>query len=138
MAVKDITEAFLLKTATGSDLINTRKVKLLHNLEPEESVYKYRHDRLMLDVPASVIDHFYSCYITCSYTFNNGVSRDYGYLSLKYNPDTDSYQGSVNDFEYSKSKHILKEITFSFVGENELKEDPKAGNTYFKILSYCP
>ena len=132
MAVKDITDNFFLNTAIGSSLIEDRKIKLLHNVELDDSVYKYNNDRLVIDIPAHVVDHFYSFYITCSY----GYKSDYGYLSLKYNSNTNSYRGAITDFEFSKSKDTLKDITFSFMGEDKLKEDMQPSNTYFKMLSY--
>lgn len=136
MAIKDITDNFFLNTAIGSSLIEDRKIKLLHNIELDGSIYKYNNDRLVIDIPAHVVDHFYSFYITCSYAYKNGIKKDYGYLSLKYNSNTNSYRGAITDFEFSKCKDTLKEITFSFMGEDKLKENMQPSNTYFKMLSY--
>jgi hypothetical protein len=134
----DITNEFLLKQDIGSGLIDVSNIKLLQNLENQYSKYPHKQDVLTIDIPSNVISQFKKCYVTCSYRFQNGANREYGYLTLSYNPDTNTYQGDILGAPVGNKLKELDHLTFSFMGSKELKEGRYKLDTHYKVLTYFP
>ena len=137
MSAIDITSKFLVKTNSGSGLFNISGIKLMNNIDKVTSL-AYKFNCLSIELPSGLVDQFTSFYLTCSYTLQNDVVKQYGYITLKYNMDLHTYSGTIYGVPVDTFLDDTKEITFSFIGIKELKEGKGTADTYYKVLTYRP
>lgn len=137
MSAIDITSCFFVKLNIGSDLFDTSGIKLMNNIDKITSL-AYKFDCLSIEIPVKIIDQFTSFCLTCFYTLRNGVIKQYGYVTLKYNTLLNSYSGTIYGVPVETFLRDTEEITFSFVGTKELKEGKHGTDTFYKVLNYRP
>lgn len=137
MSAIDITSKFLVKTNSGSGLFNISGIKLMNNIDKVTSL-AYKFNCLSIELPSELVDQFTSFYLTCSYTLQSGITKQYGYITLKYNRPLETYSGTIYGVPVETFLRDTKEITFSFIGIKELKEGKGTADTYYKILTYQP
>lgn len=137
MSAIDITSKFLVKTNLGSNLFDISGIKLMNNIDKITSL-AYKFNCLSIELPTKLVDQFTSFYLTCFYTLNNDAIKQYGYVTLKYNMDLDTYSGTIYGVSIDTFLDDTKEISFSFIGIKELKEGKGTCDTYHKVLTYQP
>ena len=137
MSAIDITSKFLVKTDLGSNLFDISGIKLMNNIDKVTSL-AYKFNCLSIEIPTKIVDQFTSFCLTCFYTLQSGITKQYGYITLKYNRPLETYSGTIYGVPVETFLRDTEEITFSFIGIKELKEGKGTADTYYKVLTYQP